>query len=403
MRRPLLCLALLLGAAAGGNAGEQEIELGLENFAYRTAETLFNRGNVLGLDEGEDLLRGTLRFKRSLGAARVVVSGFVERRPGRSDATETTLRQAYLQYGWGEGLTLRVGKQRIGWGSGFAWNPTSRVEPPKNALNTSLEQQGALAARMDLIPVSWAGLVLVAARSDVDTGDLPFEMPRIRRRTAAIRARFLVADTDLALVFSGGRNQRTLVGFDLARTLGAFSLHAEGAFHRGAELPPSRDEQTFFRLATGLLHTRGDHSLTLEYFYNGEGYTDASTDALFAGLETSARQTADPTLPLPARQAAQAAYLRAVGVPFAGGLGLRRHYLQGSWSRGSAGGKWTLSTRGTMALSDGGIALTPGIVFAPRGNVTLHGDAVLLLGRKDSEYGHSPLRGMLATRIKVLF
>jgi hypothetical protein len=391
MRRGLLCLTLLLGAAGSGKAGEQEIELGLENFAYRTAETLFNRGNVLALDEGEDLLRGTLRFKRSLGDARVVVSGFVERRLGRSDATETTLRQAYLQYGWGEGLTLRLGKQRIGWGSGFAWNPTSRVEPPKNALNTSLEQQGAEAVRMDLIPVTWAGLVLVAARSEVDAGDLPFDRPRLRRRTAAVRARLLLADTDLALVFSGGKNQRTLVGFDLARDVRALSLHAEGAFYRGAALPPARDAETFFRLVAGLLHTRGDHSLTLEYFYNGEGYTDASAAAFFSRLEASSR--------LPDRQA----YLAAVGVPFVGGLGLRRHYLQGSWSRGSAGGKWTLSTRGTVALSDGGIALTPGLVYAPRGNVTLHGDAVLLLGRKDSEYGHSPLRGLLATRIRVLF
>ena len=403
MRRRLACVALALVAAGRATAGEQEIELGLENFTYRTAETLFNRGNVLGLDRTEDLLRGTLRLKRSLGSARVVVSGFVERRLGGADATETTLRQVYLQYGWGEGLTLRIGKQRIGWGSGFAWNPTSRVEPPKNSLNTSLEQQGAVAARMDLIPVPWAGLVLVAARSAIDPGDLPFDLPRTRRRTAAVRVRFLAADTDLALVFSGGKNQKTLVGFDLARDAGALSLHAEGAFYKGAELPPARDGQTFFRLVTGLLHSRGDDSFTLEYFYNGEGYADASAAALFSALDTSSRRAADPSLPPPVRQAAEGAYLTAVSVPFAGGLGLRRHYLQGAWTRGSAGGKWTLSGRGTVGLSDGGIALTPGVVYAPRGNVTLHGEAVLLLGSKDSEYGHSPLRGVLATRMKVLF
>ena len=390
MSRRLACLVLALSAAAGATAGEQEIELGLENFYYRTDETLFNRGNILGLDRGEDLLRGTLRLKRSLGAARLVVSGFVERRLGGGDATETTLRQAYLQYGWGEGLTLRVGKQRIGWGSGFAWNPTSRIEPPKNSLNTSLEQQGAVAARMDLIPVTWAGLVLVAARSEVDRGDLPFETPRARRRTGALRARFLLADTDLALVFSGGKNQRTLVGFDLARDVGALSLHAEGAFYKGAELPPSRDGQTFFRLAAGLLHARGDDSFTLEYFFNGEGYSDASAAAFFSRLEAAFRLAPE-------------AYLAAVGTAYAGGLGLRRHYAQGSWTRGSAGGKWTLSGRGTVGLSDGGIALTPGVVYAPRGNVTLHGEAVLLLGSKESEYGHSPLRGALSARVKVLF
>ena len=41
------------------------------------------------------------------------------------------------------GLTVRAGKQRVAWGSGFAWNPTNRLEPPKNPLNAGLEQEGA--------------------------------------------------------------------------------------------------------------------------------------------------------------------------------------------------------------------------------------------------------------------
>jgi hypothetical protein len=41
--------------------------------------------------------------------------------------------------------------------------------------------------------------------------------------------------------------------------------------------------------------------------------------------------------------------------------------------------------------------------WAPRGNVTLNLDAVLLLGPEESEYRLAPLRGALQARLKILF
>jgi hypothetical protein len=56
-----------------------------------------------------------------------------------------------------------------------------------------------------------------------------------------------------------------------------------------------------------------------------------------------------------------------------------------------------------LGLDDGAFALTPGVGWAPRGNVTLNLDAVLLLGPDESEYRLSPVRGALQARLKVLF
>lgn len=399
--RLLLCLAF----AAPLQAEAPEVELGVEDLYYRTAETPINRGNVLALDAGENLLRGGLNLKQSLGAARLVFRGFVERGgAGGSDVTRFRARQAYAQYGFGPGLQIRVGKQRVAWGSGFAWNPTNRLEPAKNPLNTGLEQQGAWAARLDLIPNAWAGLILVAAQGRTSVGDLPFEIRESERTTGALRARFLFRDTDLAVVYLGGRNQKTLVGFDVTRDVfGRVSLHAEGAFHRGSEIDPGRQDETFLRLATGALHASGSTTASLEYFFNGEGQTAAANQGYLAALEGAWAASADARLPVASRQEALRRYLGLASLPFAGGLGLRRHYLQASWTRSQAAGEWAVALRAAVGLGDGGVALTPGFSWSPRPDASLGLDGVLLLGPRDSEYRLAPVKAALQARVKVVF
>jgi hypothetical protein len=392
---------LLVAGPAG--AGSREIQVGFEEFHYATGETALNRGNVLGLDDKEDLLRATLGYKESQGSLRLVFRGFVEKRLDTDVDTDWTTREAYAQYGFGDGLSVRIGKQRVSWGSGFAWNPTSRLEPPKNPLNPSLEQQGALAVRTDWIPTAWAGVILVAAESEVVSRDAPLDAPSRTRRTGAVRARFLARDTDLAVVFSGGRNQRTLLGLDVGRTFGPVSAHAEATTYRGAELPPARDDQRFSRLVAGLLWTRDQTSVSAEYFYNGEGYSQDELDLYLADLDSAYRHSIDPALPPEVQSLEGLRYRALAAVPYSGGLGLRQHYLQAAWSRGTSSGTWTAALRGVLALSDGGTALTPGLTWSPTGHLTANLDAILLFGPDDSEYGMSPLRSALQTRVKVIW
>lgn len=399
MRSAVLCAAVALLACPARAENTRQVQVGAEELFYRTGEAPLNRGNLLGLEANESLLRGTLGWKETRGSLRLVFRGFVERRWGGQDETNWVAREAYAQYGFGEGLSLRLGKQRIAWGSGFAWNPTNRIEPPKNPLNTGLEQEGATAVRLDFIPTTWAGVILVAARSQTGIGDLPFATASERKRTAALRARFLVKNTDLALVFLGGKNQHTLVGADVGRSVGAFSLHAEIAAYDGAELPPARSTNSasmpgasagrFWRVAIGALRTIGEStSVSFEYFFNQEGYDDDARAAYLAELASA------PTLQ---------AYGALARLPYAGGLGLGRHYLHGAWTRSTPGGRWTTAARAVLGLSDGGLALTPGISYAPRGDVTTHLDAVLLLGSASSEYRLSPVKGALQARVRVLF
>jgi hypothetical protein len=397
-------LALTPLLAAPLHAQTREIEVGIENYYYRTAATALNRDNVLGLPPDVDQLRLSLGWKESHGGARAVFRGYVERRfelPG--DDTRWVARQAYAQYWWGAQFGVRAGKQRIGWGSGFAWNPTNRVEPPRSPLNTGIEQEGVLAARLDWVPAPWAGVVLLAARADPTRAELPEAPESPPRRAAALRARFLAEDTDLALVLSGGKGQRTLVGFDLGRDVGAVSAHVEAALTRGAELSPPRAERVFVRLVAGALHARGTTAIAIEYFFNGEGYDGAERERYLAGLEAAHRRATDPRLAPPERAAALGSYLAAAALPYSAGLGLGRHYLHASWSRRPIRERWTAALRGVVGLGDGGVALTPGVGFAARGDLTLRLDAVLLLGPARSEYRLAPVRGALQFQAQALF
>ena len=403
----LACATLVLALLpVVSTAQTRQLELAVESFAYRSATTPLNRDNVLGLDGYPGLGRLAVGWRETHGSFRAVFRGYVEHTWGtQGDETDWVVRQGYAQYWWGEKVGLRLGKQRIAWGSGFAWNPTNRLEPPKNALNTTLEQEGVLAARLDWNPASWASVVLVGSTTDATSRDQPLAAAEAERRdVASFRARFLVKDTDVAFVASGGKNQRTLFGLDLGRDVGFAALHAEAALYEGAEMLPPRDDTLFFRVVAGALRTSGENAFALEYFYNGEGYSDRGASRWLEGLDRSWSAATNPApLPPELQQQALAAYAAGASIPYAGGLGLRRHYLHASWTRGGATSVWTGAVRTVVGLDDGAVALTPGVGWAPRGNVTLNVDAIVLVGPEESEYRLAPLRGALQARLRVLF
>jgi hypothetical protein len=55
---------------------------------------------------------------------------------------------AYFQVENGP-LVVYTGKQRIKWGTGYAWNPSDVLQPPKDVLNPTIDLEGIYAVRME--------------------------------------------------------------------------------------------------------------------------------------------------------------------------------------------------------------------------------------------------------------
>ncbi len=396
-------LAALLGAALPAFADDYEI--GVEDFLYRSKSTLLNRGNVFGLDPTENLFRLTASGRKAFGKFAARASAYVERQSGRTSETKLTFRQAFVEYKTDDGFLLRAGKQKIGWGSGFVWNPTARLEPPKSPANPGTEQAGIDAVRMDISPADWASITLVAGRAQANLTDLPGSLAREAepRWSGAMRARLLVNDTDISLTYLGGTDREGLIGLDLGRTSGPVALHAESAWYRGSEIDSARAEDAFLRVAAGALWTPGNSSFSVEYFFNGEGMQRSQFDAYKARLDLHLTTAQDPRVPEPARNAAFAAWSVDAAIPFGSNLGLRRHYASVAFTRRDIATDLNLNLRAVRGLSDRGLIVTPGLAYAPTGNVQMSLDIVLLFGPEAAEYKLAPIKRAFQARLKYSF
>jgi len=402
-RRAGALLALLLAGPTLALA--DDYELGLENFLYRSKPTQLNRGNVFGLEPTENLFRLTGTGRKAFGDFALKVSAFAERQTGKTDETKLTVRQAFVEYRTDGGFLLRLGRQKTAWGSGFVWNPTARLEPPKSPANPGTEQPGIDAVRMDVSPTDWASLTLVAGRAQTSLTDLPGALARETEPewTGALRARLLVRDTDVALTYLAGAGREGLLGLDLGRTWGPLALHAEAAAYQGSEIDAARPGDSFWRLSTGGLWSPGDSSFSFEYFFNGEGMKGARFRAYTARLDRNLSAANDESLPPNARAAAFAAWSLDAAIPFASNLGLRRHYASLAFTRREVATDLNASVRVVSGLSDRGLIVTPGLAYAPSPNVQMSLDIVLLFGPETAEYKLAPIKSAFQARMKYSF
>jgi hypothetical protein len=239
---------------------------------------------------------------------------------------QVVVNELYVASEQNEHLHLTLGKKRVVWGPGMAWNPMDFLNPPKDPSNPTAQRAGAWLGRMEMpydnFTLSFVGAAQVLRQySGLPTAlvynpDFPTAEQAAAGQTtvnsdhqphfaAAIRAYALVADTDVNVVygytneFNDAFQHKNRVGFSLSHAFGPWEFHTEnllqtgysriwpnadcagsavafvGCVRAGTPLAPRSllDSNAFTPKALlGARYQFEDNAIfSAEYFFNGEG------------------------------------------------------------------------------------------------------------------------------------
>lgn len=190
------------------------------------------------------------------------------------------------------GLSLDIGKKVNRWGKGYAWNPVGFVERTKDPLDPDLSREGFWLIGADwirslegplqsvaftplVVPVDW-GL-------NDDFGESPHTNP-------AAKLYMLYRDTDIDLMFLAKGSRTARYGLDFSRNLATnLEIHGEFAYVTDFErrvISPSGEQsiesEDVVNYLLGLRYlTEFNMTLILEYYRNGQGFTEEQMEDFF--------------------------------------------------------------------------------------------------------------------------
>ncbi len=206
---------------------------------------------------------------------------------------------------------LSVGKRRINWGTAMAFNPVNVIVPPRDPLNPKLETEGQ--------PVAWLSFNRSAVTTDLFfTRNYDKDWNSDLNRWGA-RVGVMIGDWDVsAYYFDGqayrptaetaggvrdGRDYERMLALTLSGNLFAgVTLYSEiaefshsGRQYYGADRVGKLKDQSYVQAVVGsyivlspesfLSFFNGDASVTLELYFNGEGYTPSERNNYFEALD----------------------------------------------------------------------------------------------------------------------
>ena len=191
------------------------------------------------------------------------------------------LYRATAAFDWGGGV-VRLGRQRVAWGSGRIWNPTDRFNPVAPLALEPAEKIGVDAGAVTVRFPPFASLEMVAG---------PGQGERNLTRKLALRWRDTVDETDYALL-AGRIGDEDVIGIDVTT-----NLYGGGARLEAAQSWPD-EGRDFQQISGGYDFTLTNETFLnglyflFEYFYNGAADGSAPSPVPSDRLETRRRHFA---------------------------------------------------------------------------------------------------------------
>lgn len=280
-------------------------------------------------------LTGTLQLEGSYKKGIWVINGvlWAEGKQDDIDWTDNTaVFEANLSIKPTASVTFDLGKRVFKWGKGYAWNPVGFIDRSKDPNNPEESLEGYIGAGVDLIK-SFDGALQTVALTTVVLPvwrDVNEDFGEVNHVNLAAKLYLLYRDTDIDIVVLTGSSRSTNYGIDFSTNLATnFEIHGELAYlsdirqkylSEAGTLAERKRSVTTYLLGLRYL-TESDITTILEFYHNGNGYSEPEQARFFqlvADGEAQLLNTGTDTLFQTAKDASKVGY----GKPQAG-----RNYL----------------------------------------------------------------------------
>lgn len=349
------------------------------------------------------------------------------------------LSEMYATYEFGDHFNVTLGKKRVSWGSGLALSPADLLNPAKDPTDPTMQRAGSWLVRAEMPLDTFTFSLVAAGKVTRQFGGVPQSLvfypdnvltpsydasgtagadgsDNRPHFALAARAYALLAETDInafyymTQMYNDAFEYKNRGGLSLSHVFfNAVELHMEGIVQQGSSklyfdskcvdggltsvvgclsqgsLPAERnklaDSDWRTKVLFGARYMFGDAaSLTLEYYYNGEGYSPAEFDSYMRGVDLR-RQAAAQNLPIPTNLLGNFGFAPSdPGSPQKFAFDpLRRHYALLSYQQAQIADDWTVMAVGILGLGDFSGTIAPQVLWSVREWLTLSVGAFVTL------------------------
>ncbi len=309
----------------------------------------------------------------------------------------TSLYEAFLSVKPSHSFSLDIGKKRLKWGKGYAWNPVAFIDRPKNPNDPEIALEGFVVVSMEYIK-SFQGKLKTIAITPVlmpvcDSFNSSFGEKK--KLNFGGKVYFLFYDTDIDLMFLSGGSIPTRFGMDFSRNLTSnLEIHGELAY-----IPEySKKYSTSFLLGARFL-TAANTTFFLEYYKNGKGFSSGEMQdyySLIDGAYQAYLQSGDESLLKSLAGTSDPAYMSFAPM---------RDYI---YLRISQKEPWDIlyfvpSITSIFNITDQSFSLAPEMLYSPITNLELRAKISVLFGKEGSEFGEKQNNFRLEFRGRFYF
>jgi hypothetical protein len=306
-------------------------------------------------------------------------------------------------------FTLDLGKKTFKWGKGYAWNPVAFIDRPKDPEDPEEAMEGFIGAAADLVrsmngPLRTAALTAVVLPVWQEINE---DFGAAGYINFAAKLYLLYRDTDIDFVSFTGDSRSTRYGIDISKNLAAnFAIHAEVAhtptleqnvLTESGSLARREISDTSYLAGLRYLSER-DVTTIVEYYHNGDGYTEDELSRFYREVEEGydLYRAGDDTLLRGAAAIAKGGY----AVPQAG-----RNYL---YARVTAKEPrdilyFTPGVTAILNLDDRSFSLGPELLYTRFTNLELRARFIYLNGGDRTEYAEKQNNTRFEIRLRYFF